>query len=734
MNVTGIMYKLLTVCQPGGSSERVGLLRQLTDPKITGGVGDLLSGLRKWRRLMVRSRELNLSLPDPVILTGVMGKFSDALGKHGGAQMAYRMASARQELAVDVRPTAASIDQYSEYLQAEAEELNLGIGIKAMTSGSGGGGVTLKEGWILWECQEGAREEPSCSYSQAELMGEPATEAASELLKEATGLLKSIRGLKALRAEDSVGGGAKTHVRIKSVSDAQFGLPGHYALLDGGATHALRQAREDELDELMPTQVELAHGTTTLFRHPGHDTLLSTSPVEPIIPLALLVAHGYRVSWRRSGCTIHHHVRGALECHLRSGCPVMDRAKGLLLLADLEKTQRKGPANLSEEELSWWKSHFPEVPSEVWKYMEGQGCSWKDLKPGGGSEPSLPWNRHRRRRMWHSRGMILHLFSGRDLSKWKDLEQRGYVVVCVDSLHGIDLQDAATWAFLWELCCAGKLAAILGGPPCRTTSRLRERRPGPPSLRGRDHLRFALDGLSKWDLHRVHSDTALLMKQLGLYIKAEEKRIEAFGDGMLPTGFVLESPEDPMNYLGLERAAVLPSFWNFPELQGMVGMGGLKLISLDQSETGHACQKPTSLLENLPGLDQLDELRSSSRKTDPLPDGIQASIAASKDWAAWFPGLVEAIKTSLLIYLQQREKCLDQLPSAKKMNIEDWKAHIRAQHRPYRRDCRLCMEKMGIDSPHRRSHADSSAYALSLDLVGPYPLAEMMLDEDLLAM
>eukprot|EP00435_Cladocopium_sp_Y103_P068373 s41_g31.t1 len=199
-------------------------------------------------------------------------------------------------------------------------------------------------------------------------------------------------------------------------------------------------------------------------------------------------------------------------------------------------------------------------------------------------------------------------------------------------------------------------------------------------------LRFALEGLSKWDLHRVHSDTALLMKQIGLYLKAEEKRIEVFGDGMVPTEFVLESPEDPMSYLGSEKAATLPSFWNFPELQGMVGVGGLKLISLDQSETGHARQKPTSLLENLPGLDQLDELRSSGRKADPLPDGIQASIAASKDWAAWSPGLVEAIKRSLLVYLQQREKCLDQLPSAKKMNIEDWKAHIRAQHRPYRRD------------------------------------------------
>ena len=41
---------------------------------------------------------------------------------------------------------------------------------------------------------------------------------------------------------------------------------------------------------------------------------------------------------------------------------------------------------------------------------------------------------------------------------------------------------------------------------------------------------------------------------------------------------------------------------------------------------------------------------------------------------------------------------------------------------PYRRDCRRCMELARVDSLHRWSHADSSAYVLSIDLVGPYPI------------
>ena len=130
MTVTGIMYRLWTIFQPGGSSERVSILRQLTEPKVTGSASDLLAGLRRWRRLMSRSIELNLALPDSIILGGVLHRFADALGMLGGTQLSYRVASVRQGLAVNVRPVALSIEQYAEYLQFEAAELSLGVGPK----------------------------------------------------------------------------------------------------------------------------------------------------------------------------------------------------------------------------------------------------------------------------------------------------------------------------------------------------------------------------------------------------------------------------------------------------------------------------------------------------------------------------------------------------------------------------------------------------------------------------
>ena len=68
---------------------------------------------------------------------------------------------------------------------------------------------------------------------------------------------------------------------------------------------------------------------------------------------------------------------------------------------------------------------------------------------------------------------------------------------------------------------------VLGGPPCRTTSRLRRRAPGPRPLRGRDGIWRTLQ-LLKTDL-----DSVLALKQL-------------CGSWRL---FGMESPEDPMHYM-----------------------------------------------------------------------------------------------------------------------------------------------------------------------------------------
>eukprot|EP00435_Cladocopium_sp_Y103_P035189 s1072_g9.t1 len=43
----------------------------------------------------------------------------------------------------------------------------------------------------------------------------------------------------------------------------------------------------------------------------------------------------------------------------------------------------------------------------------------------------------------------------------------------------------------------------------------------------------------------------------------------------------------------------------------------------------------------------------------------------------------------------------DVAPQVKKFTIEQWRQHVRQNHVPFRRDCRLCIEEMGQDHPHR---------------------------------
>ena len=817
LSSTVILFKLFTLFQPGGGSEKAGLLKQIVEPKVPTSAGDLLTSLRQWRRWLSRAGELQLALPDSSILATVLSRFADALSKAGGGQMGFRISTARQELGVDHRPTATAVLELAEYLQAESEELTLMIGVKntppahppapnpvpaspavkAMNYGGHGQDSgeqekqkSYKAPCRFWKSEEGCRKGIECTYlhdavdmkgrcfgcgstshvkkecpvgrkpqegatkqEKVKKMQKPKTEksgkqergenptsssstattrdgtskgeerkpdrkdpaattvdqpevtqgtpvtnsVADELLKEAAGLLKSLKGQQ-LKA-----------VRIKSVGEGNYGEPGEFALLDGGATNALRKARSDELQRLYPTVVELAHGTTTLYRVQEHQTLLSKTDVEPIIPLSWLVQSGYKIDWSRDRCVIQHPKRGPLPCELRAGCPVMKRSQGLELLDDLEKGRAGSQVQCDEFASRWWQTEFPDLPQRLLRWTEGQDRPWKTLG-------SLPWNRHKRRRMWKSRGVVLHLFAGADHRPWEAWQQQGYEVLCMDIKKGGDLHNPAVWAFLWELASSNRLVGVIGGPPCRSVSRLRMRQPGPVPLRGRDlEDRWGLPGLSVTDQQKTDYDSMLMLKQIALWKRAEEVRVTR-----IPTMFLMESPEDPMNYLPEEEAQFLPSFWMFPEVLALMDQPNFKITSFDQGAMGHSRCKPTSLLSNLPMIRQLEGVRVQRQSQDPLPQSVVETIRMSEGWSKWAPGLIAAIIKAGEVYLNLAAENY----ACRRLDVEGFKRHIQNNHVPYRRDCKQCVETMGQSEPHRRLKLDGAAYCLSLDLAGPYPLGK----------
>ena len=69
--------------------------------------------------------------------------------------------------------------------------------------------------------------------------------------------------------------------------------------------------------------------------------------------------------------------------------------------------------------------------------------------------------------------------------------------------------------------------------------------------------------------------------------------------------------------------------------------------------------------------------------------------------------------------LEEDENC-----KVARLDMDQWRRHVRMQRTPFRRDCRTCLEAMGTQNPHRRSRTASSAYTLAVDIIGPFPVGK----------
>eukprot|EP00435_Cladocopium_sp_Y103_P068398 s270_g31.t1 len=105
------------------------------------------------------------------------------------------------------------------------------------------------------------------------------------------------------------------------------------------------------------------------------------------------------------------------------------------------------------------------------------------------------------------------------------------------NLHGRQL-----YAYVTHLARIGQIKIVLGGPPCRTFSRLRHQAgPGYGNSR-RGEKRWRLENLTEEELEKVHGDSALVLKMMALYDLVAES----------PAGyhaFLMEHPSDPEDYL-----------------------------------------------------------------------------------------------------------------------------------------------------------------------------------------
>ena len=206
------------------------------------------------------------------------------------------------------------------------------------------------------------------------------------------------------------------------------------------------------------------------------------------------------------------------------------------------------------------------------------------------------------------------------------------------------LRNPGVWTYLWHLASCGLDRGVLGGPPCRTVSRMRHMKPGPRPLRGRGPERLGKADLTISEQEAVDGDTALLLKQLELWWKAWKCREGGDGEALF---FFMESPRDPFDYLEPELCTKeeFPSYWEFPVIRDLLEVKGMQKITFDQGPLGHARQKPTSVRTNAREMRILHGV--SGPGYEPLEEDLQRRMTQSKRWAEWAPTLVETLKMAL---------------------------------------------------------------------------------------
>ena len=587
----------------------------------------------------------------------------------------------------------------------------------------------------------------SSATSEVDKGGAPAaTPATTELLAEATQLLKSLRmpNLKVMRLSN-----LQPHAQM--------------VLLDSGATHGLRPAvSEEEWQSGTRTQVMLADGVTESLRlKPGTKVLLSDPLLRPentswIVPMGCLNELNYKLVWKDHMCHLYTKAGEKIDVELHNGCPYVAHEFGAKLLTVLGQHQiqqelkkmtlksilTRGAAGLGNNMsiemamLVKLKEVMPTLPEDLALKLVPDLSVLTDPNIG----LNLPWNRRKRKRLMMAKNVIIHMYSGPDASYWeRRLSNEHTEVLCVDleASTPSNALDETTFAFLLSLCASKRVKALLGGPPCRTTSALRfQKDDGPPILRTEDHP-YGLPSLTPQQAELVTNDSILWLRLMLMYILCEEVRPKE----QAQTAFLCEQPQDPAEYRKKEDVDEHQYFsmWRTQEWKSFQEAYNAKLISFDQGPFGHPKRKPTTLtLINMNEMMQLQDVRGRGAEPEvaPLPElSVKERCAMSKTWAAWAPGLKAAVAEAISRWVRReappREGLEDPtgvvyaeddvrpvgVAAIGNVALQQWKQHYMQDHMPARRDCSHCVRSQGRSRAHRRvCHPES--FTLSLDMSG----------------
>ena len=121
-STVALIFRLMTLYQPGGESEKLKILQNLQSPPQDPDAQRTVEALRSWERWLRRCRELNVQAPDPSLLTRGLNHIVKLLmDKNGDAK--FRTSLVKSTLGVDTSPTYDTVEKFFKHLMSECEAL-----------------------------------------------------------------------------------------------------------------------------------------------------------------------------------------------------------------------------------------------------------------------------------------------------------------------------------------------------------------------------------------------------------------------------------------------------------------------------------------------------------------------------------------------------------------------------------------------------------------------------------
>ncbi|CAE7599592.1 GIP, partial [Symbiodinium sp. CCMP2456] len=520
----------------------------------------------------------------------------------------------------------------------------------------------------------------------------------AQLVDEAVRALKSFR-VSALKSSGVPLGLGGSRVELKSGFGDSDRVEGseRRGLIDGGATHPLRQGYEEEFRGAVPTRVGLASGSTTLHLSPVN-TLLSKDPVDPIIPLHAVCSElGYRATWDgESGCVLTHPKSGRLDIKMVAGCPELPASKVESMIKQLEQLRAtkvlravsvlnlRGEAGEEVELPDVLSAHVGDIIGIEVGLPKWASRSFPHLDPESVSAlvPNLvvdtvllPFNRRKRRQVECAKGVMLHLFGGS--KQWGAAP--GRVSLSVDWQRGVDFD--AVYPFLLQLAVKGRVEGVVGFLP--------DVRPGSELLYLKVCMLVAVA--------RAARERDNVFVALGLKTPKDESLLSWFEAGQEVLGdlHVAEAQN-----IRLPRSCVgVASCGQHLDSLGCACNVEVHTSSWQVFEGLHrTCGGSAASVTKLLGLAWLDWVR------DP-----ETVVSDGLDREGLLLDLIEA----------ELDSGQDEPRLAKASSLEAFKSHVLACHRPYRSDCRVCLESRSRARKHTRSPS-GPVNTLTADVAGPF--------------